>query len=107
ADLAVAADRVADRWPCAAAHAATARGRLAFRRIPGWCRMSRSSHEPTAAVKPATRGRGDTPPPTPPHELPRDAQVEHRFTHEGRSWLARLSGKGACGTGSYGLALVE
>jgi len=69
--------------------------------------MSRSSHEPTAAVKPATRGRGDTPPPTPPHELPRDAQVEHRFTHEGRSWLARLSGKGACGTGSYGLALVE
>jgi hypothetical protein len=69
---------------------------------------SRPPHEPTAPVKPATRGRGDTPPPAPPHELTHeDAAGDRTFTHEGREWLVRLSGKGACGTGSYGLGLVE
>lgn len=68
---------------------------------------SRPPHEPTAPVKPATRGRGDTPPPAPPHELSHESAVIHEFEHEGRRWVARLGGKGACGTGSYGLGLVE
>lgn len=63
-------------------------------------------HEPTAPVKPATRGRGDTPPPAPPHELSHETFVRE-FEHEGTRWIARLGGKGACGTGSYGLGLVE
>ncbi|MGH7448881.1 MAG: hypothetical protein ACRELT_15020 [Longimicrobiales bacterium] len=68
---------------------------------------SRPPHEPTAPVKPATRGRGDTRPPAPPHELRHAPGHERQFEHEGRSWIARLGGKGACGTGSYGLGLVE
>lgn len=68
---------------------------------------SRPPHEPTAPVKPVTRGRGDTPPPAPPHELRHDPVSERQFEHEGRSWIARPAGKGACGTGSYGLGLVE
>jgi hypothetical protein len=67
----------------------------------------RPPHEPTAPVKPATRGRGDTPPPAPPHELTHIPACERQFTHEGRAWIACLGGKGACGTGSYGLGLVE
>jgi hypothetical protein len=68
---------------------------------------SRHPHEPTAPVKPATRGRGDTPPPAPPHELRHEPAIERQFMHESRMWIARLGGKGACGTGSYGLGLVE
>jgi hypothetical protein len=58
-------------------------------------------------VKPATRGRGDTPPPAPPHELRHEPAGERQFEHEGHTWIARVGGKGACGTGSYGLGLVE
>ena len=68
---------------------------------------TRPPHEPTAPVKPATRGRGDTPPPAPPHELTHIAACERQFVHEGNEWIARLGGKGACGTGSYGLGLLE
>lgn len=68
---------------------------------------SRPPHEPTAPVKPATRGRGDTPPPAPPHELRHDSAGDRQFEHEGRTWIARAGGKGVCGTGSYGLGLVE
>lgn len=68
---------------------------------------SRPPHEPTAPVKPVTRGRGDTRPPAPPHELPHERSHERQFVHEGRTWIARPAGKGACGTGSYGLGLVE
>lgn len=67
----------------------------------------RPPHEPTAPVKPATRGRGDTPPPAPPHELRHEPGCERQFLHEGRMWIARLGGKSAFGTGSYGLGLVE
>lgn len=58
-------------------------------------------------MKPATRGRGDTPPPAPPHELTHNEACERQFVHEGNEWIARLGGRGACGTGSYGLGLVE
>lgn len=67
----------------------------------------RPPHEPTAPVKPATRGRGDTPPPAPPHELSQQLPPARQFEHEGRMWIARLAGKAAFGTGSYGLGLVE
>jgi hypothetical protein len=68
---------------------------------------NRPPHEPTSPVKPATRGRGDAPPPAPPHELRHDTARERQFEHEGKAWIARLGGKSALGTGSYGLALVE
>jgi hypothetical protein len=69
--------------------------------------IERPPHEPTATVKPASLHHGDAPPPSPPHELPRTGASDRRFEHGGRAWLARLAGKGACGTGSYGLGLVE
>jgi hypothetical protein len=64
-------------------------------------------HSPTSTQKADSRPHGDAPPPLPPHELPRDAAPVRYFAHEGRSWVARLSGKGACGTGSYGLGLID
>lgn len=63
--------------------------------------------EPTSPAKPQTRGRGDTPPPAPPHELPRGELPELHFEAGERAWIARLAGRGACGTGSYGLGLVD
>lgn len=64
-----------------------------------------ASPDPTSSLQPTT-GHSDTPPRAPPHELP---QIEDArwFEVEGKSWIARLQGKGACGTGAYGLALVE
>jgi hypothetical protein len=47
------------------------------------------------------------PPPAPPHELRHEPAGERTFEHDGRTWIARLGGKGACGTGSYGLGLLE
>jgi hypothetical protein len=68
----------------------------------------RAPHEPTSQLKPKTRGRGDTPPPAPPHELAHAVPESGRsFEHEGITWIARVAGRGACGTGSYGLGLVE
>jgi hypothetical protein len=71
--------------------------------------MSGPPHEPTRHVLPAAQdlGRGDADPPEPPHELPEPAPPELWFDVQGESWIARLGGKGACGTGSYGLGLVE
>jgi hypothetical protein len=71
--------------------------------------MTGPPHEPTRHVLPAAQdlGRGDAEPPDPPHELPALPAVELTFDAAGESWLARLGGKGACGTGSYGLGLVE
>jgi hypothetical protein len=69
--------------------------------------MKGGPHEPTAPVKPIVRGRGDTPPPAPPQELSRGAGEPREFGHGGRRWIARLSGKGATGTGSYGLGLID
>ena len=71
--------------------------------------MSGPPHEPTRHVLPAAQehGRGDAEPPEPPRELPGEPAGELEFDVQGEAWLARLSGKGACGTGSYGLGLVE
>ena len=69
--------------------------------------MTNPPHEPTAPYKPIVRGRGDTPPPAPPRQLPQASAEDRHFTHAGRAWIARLAGKGAAGTGSYGLGLVE
>ena len=66
-------------------------------------------YEPTRHVLPAAQdlGRGDAEPPDPPHELSEPSAEELPFEVSGESWVARLGGKGACGTGSYGLGLVE
>jgi hypothetical protein len=64
------------------------------------------SIDPTSSVQPTT-GRNDAPPPPPPHELSQSDDGERWFEVEGKSWIARLQGKGACGTGAYGLGLVE
>ncbi|CAN5692798.1 hypothetical protein BH23GEM9_BH23GEM9_21150 [soil metagenome] len=66
-----------------------------------------AQRDPPSPQKPITGGREDTPPPDPPGELPREDVGERTFEHDGRRWIARLSGKGASGTGAYGLALVE
>jgi hypothetical protein len=66
----------------------------------------RAPFEPTAAIEPAMRAGDDEPPPPPPHGLAHDA-VERQFTVGDRTWIARLSGRGAVGTGSYGLGLVD
>lgn len=63
--------------------------------------------EPTSPVKPLTRPAADASPPPPPRELQRDPAAERRFELNGEEWVARLAGKGACGTGSYGLGLVD
>jgi hypothetical protein len=55
----------------------------------------------------AGRDGADGPPPLPPRELARGPAVERQFEHDGRSWVARLSGKSAYGTGSFGLGLVD
>lgn len=64
-------------------------------------------HEPTSTAQPPTRSRGDHPPPRPPHELPAAPAAERQFEHGGQQWVAWISGKSACGTGSYGLGLLE
>jgi hypothetical protein len=64
-------------------------------------------HTPTSGSTADVRSHGDGPPPAPPRELPRAESVERRFDHDGRSWVAWLSGKSAWGTGSYGLGLVD
>lgn len=69
--------------------------------------MKQRPHGPTSPVKPDTRGRGDTPPPAPPRELGRQKQHAREFVVEGRAWVARLAGKGAYGTGGYGLGLID
>lgn len=68
--------------------------------------MRERAREPTSAVQPTLRGR-DTSPPAPPQELPREASPAREFDADGARWIAQLAGKGACGTGSYGLALLE
>lgn len=65
----------------------------------------RPSGDPTRSARPATNA--DEPPSGPPRELPRDATPSRTFEADGVAWQARLAGKGAWGTGSYGLGLVE
>lgn len=69
--------------------------------------MDGTPYEPTSPPKPSTRGRDDMPPPAPPHELRRGIAPERQLTVGAEAWIAWLGGKGACGTGSYGLGLVE
>ena len=35
------------------------------------------------------------------------SNAELQFEAEGKSWIARVAGKGAAGTGAYGLGLIE
>jgi hypothetical protein len=40
-------------------------------------------------------------------DAPADATGDRTFEHGGRTWVARVSGSGALGTGSLALGLVE
>jgi hypothetical protein len=65
-------------------------------------------HEPTSPPgRSVVQGRGDAPPPSPPHELSPETGESREFEAEGSRWVARLAGKGASGTGSYGLGLID
>jgi hypothetical protein len=64
------------------------------------------SLDPTSSLS-AANGRTDEPPPVPAHELPQPVEVDRSFEAEGKTWIARLGGKGACGTGAHGLGFVE
>lgn len=73
--------------------------------------MTETSNEPTSAARPepdqARVASEDAPPPEPPCELEPDPPLAIHFSVGGRDWIVRVSGKGACGTGSYGLGLIE
>jgi hypothetical protein len=64
-------------------------------------------HEAVTPARPATRGAPDAPPPPPPRELEPVAGWCRAFEAEGREWIARAAGRGAGGTGSYGLGMLE
>lgn len=60
--------------------------------------------DPTSSLPPTT-DRSDAPPPV--REPSEPGEGDRCFEVAGKRWIARLQGKGACGTGAYGLALVE
>ena len=64
-------------------------------------------HEAVTPARPATRGAPDAPPRPPPRELEPSAGWCRGFEAEGTEWVARAAGRGAGGTGSYGLGMVE
>ena len=68
--------------------------------------MTDRPHGPSSSAKPEGRDR-DERPPDPPRELVDERDVCRRFTSEGVAWLARVSGRGAGGTGAYGLGMIE
>jgi hypothetical protein len=65
------------------------------------------SREPATPVRPDPGFSPDAPPPPPPRELEPHAGICIPFEFEGEPWIARAAGKGAGGTGSYGLAMME
>ncbi|MEX1182668.1 MAG: hypothetical protein WEF86_05500 [Gemmatimonadota bacterium] len=63
---------------------------------------------PADAVSPVKpRSAEDARPPAAPRELTRSRHSERWFEINDEKWVARPSGKGAWGTGSYGLGLVD
>lgn len=61
----------------------------------------------TPAPPSDARGGPDAPPPPPPREIEPDPDEVLGFEVDGQIWLAKLAGKGAGGTGSYGLGLFD
>ena len=66
-----------------------------------------TSREAVTRARPEPRSSPDAPPPLPPRELEADGGVCVPFESDGEAWVARSAGKGAGGTGSYGLAMLE
>ena len=66
-----------------------------------------STGRPLSPARPATARSPDVPPPLPPREVETDRGACLRFLHEGEEWIARTAGKGAGGTGAYGLGMME
>jgi hypothetical protein len=46
-------------------------------------------------------------PPRAPRELDPDPAERRTFELDGASWVAWMAGKGACGSGAYGLGMVD
>lgn len=63
--------------------------------------------EATTRARATLNGRPETPPPRPPHELEPSPDCVHHFSADGQDWVARVAGKGAAGTGAYGLGMME
>jgi hypothetical protein len=63
--------------------------------------------DPTSAVQPRVPGAPDAPPPAAPRELDADPDLMHAFEVAGEVWIAKLAGKGAGGTGAYGLGMLD
>jgi hypothetical protein len=61
----------------------------------------------TAAPAPDATVAPDSPPPAPPREIEPDPDEVLGFQVDGEIWLAKLAGKGAGGTGPYGLGLFD
>jgi hypothetical protein len=66
-----------------------------------------SSREAVTRALSEPRSAPDAPPPSPPRELDGRTGICLPFDYEGEAWIARAAGKGAGGTGSYGLAMME
>jgi hypothetical protein len=69
--------------------------------------MTDEAREAVTRARPDTRSSPDAPPPAPPRELETQNGICVPFDSEGEAWIARAAGKGAGGTGSYGLAMME
>jgi hypothetical protein len=68
--------------------------------------MTERPHGPSSTAQPGGHERNERPP-DPPRELVDERDVCRRFTSESVAWLARVSGRGAAGTGAYGLGMIE
>lgn len=66
-----------------------------------------STSEAVTRARPESSSSPDAPPFPPPRELEPHTGICVPFEFEGEPWIARAAGKGAGGTGSYGLAMME
>jgi hypothetical protein len=63
------------------------------------------SPDPTSSL-PVADGAANAPPPR-AAEPAGGSEAERSFEADGKTWIARLGGKGAYGTGAFGLGFVE
>lgn len=71
-------------------------------RPPGPPRNGRTPAPASAQAEPPRHG----PEPRPPRELDRDPTERRSFELDGTEWIAWVAGKGAWGSGAYGLGMV-
>lgn len=66
---------------------------------------ARQRNEPTPPSNPVPAGNGR--PPRAPRELEPDPAERRTFTADGETWVAWVAGKGAWGSGAFGLGMVD